>query len=186
MMLASEPGVDVNRSTVDTKSRLRRAREARPRFAHRACPDRDRRSVAPRKETLQAGVVLERPAQLGAVISVGLLLPLDLKLFVFGAAIEAVQDMLDARNRALRILRAEIGFVGLLAPDEQIRLAVLICASAAQYLEAFEMTPHARGFVVAPRHNDGIERVPGIFAGTFAREFAVGDIHGKVVVREGA
>jgi hypothetical protein len=72
------------------------------------------------------GVVLERPAQLGAVISVGLLLPLDLKLFVFGAAIEAVQDMLDARNRALRILRAEIGFVGLLAPAEQIPLDVLI------------------------------------------------------------
>ena len=77
-----------------------------------------------RQKILQAGFVLEGAAQLGPVIGQGLLLPLDFALFVLGAAIEAAQGVLDARNRAQRIVGVEIGLVGLLAPDEQIRLAV--------------------------------------------------------------
>jgi hypothetical protein len=92
----------------------------------------------PHKKVFQAGVVLEGAAQLRAVIGEGLLLPLDFKLFILGVAIEAAEGVLDALNRTQRILGVEIGLVGLFAPDEQIRLAVLICTAAAQYLEALE------------------------------------------------
>ena len=82
-----------------------------------------------RKQFLQARLVLEGAAQLRLVIGQGLLLPLDFALFVLGLAVKTAQDMLDALDRAQRILRVEIGLVGLLAPDEQIRLAVLVSAA---------------------------------------------------------
>jgi hypothetical protein len=77
-----------------------------------------------RKEIFQAGFVLEGAAQLGTVIGEGLFLPLDFMVFVLGAAIETAEGVLDTLNRPQRILGVEIGLVSLLAPDEEIRLAV--------------------------------------------------------------
>ena len=77
-----------------------------------------------RKKILQAGFVLKGPAQLGAVIGQGLLLPLDFLLFFLGAAIEAAEGVLDTRDRPQRVFGIEIGLVGFFAPDEEIRHAI--------------------------------------------------------------
>ena len=65
-------------------------------------------------------VVREGAAELGAIVGEGLLLALDFKLFVLGAAIKAAQDMLDALNRAERIVRVEIALVDFFGADEQV------------------------------------------------------------------
>jgi hypothetical protein len=78
----------------------------------------------PREEIFQAGFVLERAAQLGTVIRQALHLPLDFVVFVIGAAIEAAEGVLDARDRSQRIIGVEIGLVGLVAADEEVGLAV--------------------------------------------------------------
>ena len=92
-----------------------------------------------RKKILETSFVLEGAVELGTVIGEGLLLPLDFMLFVLGAAIKAAQDMLDALNRAERIVRVEIGLVDLSAADEQIGLAVFVATAPAQDLEALEV-----------------------------------------------
>ena len=74
---------------------------------------------------LEPGLVLEGAAKLRTIIGECLFLPLDFPLLLLGLAIKPAQDMLDALDGAQRILRVEIGLVGFLAPDEQLRLAVL-------------------------------------------------------------
>ena len=71
-----------------------------------------------RQKFLEAAIMLERPAQLGAVIGQGLLLPLDFMVFLFGFMIKHTQNILDTRNRPQRIFGVEIGLVRILASDE--------------------------------------------------------------------
>jgi hypothetical protein len=63
--------------------------------------------------------------------------------------------LLDARNRPQRIVGVEIGLVRLLAPDEEVGLAVFIDAPPAQDLEAFEVGPNLRRPVIAAHKSGG-------------------------------
>jgi hypothetical protein len=103
-----------------------------------------------RKEIFETRFVLEGATELGTVITEGLLLPLDFMAFVLGVAIKATEGMLDTRNRSKRVVGVQIGFVGLAAANEKVRLTVFVGASAAQDFEAFEMASHLDRRVVAP------------------------------------
>ena len=85
----------------------------------------------------QTGFMLERLVCLRPVIRQGLFLPLDFVLFLIRAPVETAQGVVDTRYGALRAVGVQSRLIRLLAPDTQVRVAVLEVASPAQSLESF-------------------------------------------------
>src|ERR1035437_4641806 len=126
--------------------------------------------------------MLERTGHLFLVIRQRFLLLLDVALFLFGLTIKSAQYRIDARDGAQRAFGIEIGPVRLLAPDEQIRFAILISASTAQDFESLVMPSYFERLIILPRHDDGIEGVSSVLARSLSREFLVADLHREVLL----
>jgi hypothetical protein len=102
------------------------------------------------EKVFQARFMLKRASELRAVFSEGFLLPFNLALFIFGAAVETADRVLNARNRSDGIIGVEIGLIDFFATDEEFRRVILRCTSAADDLESFEVGPDLRSEIVGP------------------------------------